>query len=175
MEKSPITNVSIYKAIATEAYHEMERLNSLGRKPKEDGTNGFIVTYDPDHKSFKQAFITIVFSGIWLETFTHLKYVERYGKDGLKQFDQKVYEQKLEVLGITDEGFLERVKRFRDTRNDIIHEKAHLDSGEYKKAQIEAHDAYRLIKAVEGEIIFSTRGNPPRPSATPPMEGSQNS
>ena len=67
MAKLVVTNVSTYRAIATEAFEAMRGLVESGRWPKEDGSPGWILKFDPDQKSFKQAMIAIVFTGMWLE------------------------------------------------------------------------------------------------------------
>ncbi len=71
MGHSIFTNVSIYKAIAEEAHDEMTRLLESSRRPKPDGSKGWIITYDPKHNSFKKATISIVFTGMWFEAMTH--------------------------------------------------------------------------------------------------------
>lgn len=75
MNQFVITNVFIYKAIAIGAHLEMHELINAGRRPKVDGSPGWIITYDPEHRSFKQAMISIVFTGMWLEAFLHLRIV----------------------------------------------------------------------------------------------------
>ena len=57
------TNVSTYRAIAIEAFEAMRELVGSGRRPKEDGAPGWILQFDPNQKSFKQAMVVIVFTG----------------------------------------------------------------------------------------------------------------
>ena len=72
-----ITNISIYKAIAEEAYQNMVELMDAGQRPKPDGSTGWIITFDPKQTSFKQSMISIVFTGIWLEALMHLSHCKK--------------------------------------------------------------------------------------------------
>ncbi len=63
------------------------------RRPKTNGEPGLIITYDPNQKSFKNAFITIVFCGVFLESLLHLLIVERKGLDTFKRYDWKPYQR----------------------------------------------------------------------------------
>jgi len=134
MDGIVITNISIYKAIAEEAYQNMVELMDAGRRLKPDGSTGWIITFDPKQTSFKQSMISIVFTGIWLEALMHLLIVRKFGKSKFKEYDFKSYEDKLQLLGCSDQELLERVSRFRKTRKSLVHEKAHFDDGEIKRA-----------------------------------------
>lgn len=148
MDHFVITNVAIYKAIADEAHQKMVQSMEAGRRPKPDGSTGWIITYDPKQTSFKQSMISIVFTGMWLEALTHLLIVERYGEDKFNKYDFVSYEEKLKLLGCTDQELLDRVSRFRKTRKSLVHEKAHFDDGEIKRAQDEAENAHDLLIAI---------------------------
>lgn len=139
------TNAAVYQTIADEAYQQMVHSIETGRRHKEDGSVGWIVTYDPFQTSFKQAMICIVFTGMWLEAMMHLLIVKAHGKDRFKEFDYKPYEEKLKLLGITDEVLLHSVSEFRKSRRIIVHEKAHFDDGEVRWAQKEAENAHGLL------------------------------
>jgi hypothetical protein len=143
-----LTNVEVYRTIADEAYKKMVQSVEAGRRPKADGTAGWIVTYDPDQTSFKQAMISLVFTAMWIEALMHLLIVKAYGKDKFKEYDFKSYEEKLTMLGCTDEKLLNSVYRFRKTRKALVHEKAHFDDGEIRWAQKEAENAHGLIAAI---------------------------
>lgn len=80
MDNLVFTNIAIYKAIADEAHKEMVQLMEAGRRPKPDGSAGWIFTHDPNHTSFKQSLISIVFTGMWLEALLHLLIVKNTGK-----------------------------------------------------------------------------------------------
>ena len=92
MKQFVITNVSIYKAIAIGAHAAMHELTNGGRRPKDDGSLGWIVTFDPEQKSFTQAMIAIVFAGMWLEAFLHLRIVRDHGLMKFKEYDFKSYD-----------------------------------------------------------------------------------
>src|SRR5437867_2683556 len=95
MDRLVITNVEVYRAIADDAYQEMAQLLKAGRRPNEDVSPGWIITFDPNRTSFKRAMISIVFTGMWLEALMHLLIVRDYGEDKFKEYDWKSYEEKL--------------------------------------------------------------------------------
>jgi hypothetical protein len=125
-----------------------EALNS-SRRPRSDG--GWIISYDPDRQSFKAACITIMFAGVWLETAAHLAFVQLRGLAEAKRFDRETYERKLTILGCTDRETIARGKRLRLSRNELVHEKAFLDSGQIRVAHEEADNAHTLIVALSDE------------------------
>ena len=148
MDRLVITNVEVYRAIADEAYQEMAQLLKAGRRPKEDGSPGWIITFDPNQTSFKRAMISIVFTGMWLDALMHLLIVRDHGEDKFKVYDRKWYEEKLTLLGCQEQGLLRRVKKFRESRKSLVHEKAHFDDGEIKTAQDEAENAHEMLVAI---------------------------
>ena len=152
MDRLVITNIAAYKAIADEAHQEMVQLIESGRRPKPDGSAGWIKTYDPNQTSFKQSMVSIVFTGMWLEALMHLLIVKKYGKDKFREYDFKTYEEKLELLGCRDKKLLHHVYRFRRNRNSLLHEKAHFDDGEIKKAQDEAEYAHEMLVAIHNHF-----------------------
>lgn len=153
------TNVEIYKMIADEAYQKMVQSIEAGRRPKPDGSAGWIITYDPEHTSFKQAVISIVFTGIWLEAMLHLLFVKTKGKNDFKEYDRKWYEEKLRLLGCTDEELISAVANFRKARNTLVHEKAHFDDKEVRFAQKEAEKAHAILAAIS-EFFSGQSGQP---------------
>ena len=124
-----LTNVCTYKAIAEEAYREMAKDLERNVRPNPDGRGGAIKLFDPEQTSFKQAMVSVVFTCIWLEATLHLLIVGRYGKNRFKELDRHPYEHKLEALGCDDEDLINRVGRLRNARRELVHEKAHLESG----------------------------------------------
>jgi len=78
------TNVRAFYKIAKEAYGAMNKDLNSSRRLKRGNERGYIITYDPDQKSFKNAFITIVFSGVLLESILHLLIVKLKGIDVFK-------------------------------------------------------------------------------------------
>ena len=101
MDSFVLTNTSIYRAIAEEAHASMSELMAAGRRRRTD--DGWIVTYDPTHASVKQACIAIVFAGIWLEAAAHLAIVRQDGVEKAKEYDRRFYEDKLRLLGWSEE------------------------------------------------------------------------
>lgn len=152
MNRLIFTNVTIYKTIAADAFESMRELIDSGRKPKDDGS-GWILQLDPQQRSFRQAMIVIVFVGMWLEAFLHLLIVHRHSEQRFREFDRKSYEEKLQLLGISDQAVLESAARFRKARKELVHEKAHFDSGELKFAQDEAENAYQLLLTVDSLLV----------------------
>lgn len=152
MDRPIFTNVATYKAIAVDAFESMRELIDSGRQPKDDGS-GWILQFDPKQRSFRQAMIVIVFVGMWLEALLHLLIVRNHSEQKFREFDFKSYEEKLQLLGISDRAVLESAARFRKARKELVHEKAHFDSGELKTAQDEADNAYQLLLAIESLLI----------------------
>lgn len=142
------TNVEVYGAIAVEAYQKMVQSIEAGRRPKPDGSVGWIVKIDPAQTSFKQAMICLVFTGMWLEAMMHLLIVKEHGENRYKEYDFKSYEEKLTLLGCTDKELLTSVSRFRKGRKTLVHEKAHFDDVEIRWAQKEAENAHGLLTAI---------------------------
>lgn len=148
----PISNTLIYKQISEEAYVKMVEASKTGKRPKEDGSEGFILTFDPSHTSFKQAMIVVVFTGMWLEAVLHQLIVSKCGEKTFKQYDFKPYREKLTLLGVSDAVLLNDVDNFKATRKKLVHEKAYSDSGEIKIAQTEAELAHKIMERISGEF-----------------------
>ena len=142
------SNASIYKEIAEEAYSKMCLLLEEGRTPKDDGSGGYIIKYDPAHNSFKQSLIVVVFTGMWLEAILHQLIVSKHGGDEFKKYDFKPYREKLALLGVSDSEILDKVDSFKNTRKELVHEKAFFDSGEIKVAQKEAELAHQVMSSI---------------------------
>lgn len=152
MDRLVFTNIAIYKAIADEAHQAVVQLMEAGRRPKPDGSPGWIIIYDPNQTSFKQSMVSIVFTGMWLEALMHLLIVKKYGKDKFKEYDRRSYEEKLQLLGCRNKELLHRVSRFRNIRKLLVHEKAHFDEGEIKRAQDEAKNAHEMRVAIHNHF-----------------------
>jgi len=75
---------------------------------------GWIITFDPEQKSFKQAMIAIAFTGMWLEAFLHLRIVRDYGVKKFEEYDFKSYADKLQHLVAQSQQLL---KPQRNSRN----------------------------------------------------------
>jgi len=96
--------------------------------------------------------IAIVFTGMWLEALMHLLIVQKYGEPKFKEYDFKSYEEKLQLLGCSNQQIIDRATRFRETRKTLVHEKAHFDDGEIQNAQDEADSAYELLVALHSKF-----------------------
>ncbi len=142
------TSVHIFYDITKESFEQMNSLIESGRRPKPNGEPGWIITYDPDGRSFKAALVVITFSGIYLEALLHLLIVKKKGLKTYKEYDRRPYEVKLKLLGCSDELILEECEHYRKVRREIIHEKAHIDTEIIRFAQDEATKAFKLIGLV---------------------------
>ena len=151
MPELVITNVDIYKDIAKEAYEAMRDAMDRSISPIPGGS-GSIHKFDPNRVSFKSAMIAVVFTGMWLEAITHLLIVEKHGKAKFKQLDFSSYEHRLRNLGIEDDALLIRVKKFREARRELVHEKAFLDKG-IRVAQKEAELAFNLLSELDEMLL----------------------
>ncbi len=140
------SNVHIFYKIAQESHTAMTSNLDKHRTPKPDG--GFIIKLDPDQKSFKKAFITIVFSGIFLESVLHILIVQRKGVDTYKKYDRKSYEEKLKLLGCNDQRILGQCKHLREVRREIVHEKAYINTDSFLIAQKEADAAIEVVNNI---------------------------
>lgn len=150
-----MTNVDVYRAIAEEAAVESARLTDAARRPRGDG--GFIVTMDPEQRSFKQALIAIAFAGMYLEALLRLEGKTALRKGSLKEFKDATWEAKLTALGVQDASILDGCSRLRRVRNDLVHETAvPMDGsscgGEWWRAQEEAERAVESIRRVAAVI-----------------------
>ena len=154
-----ITNVGVYLAIAEEALAESERLEKEARRPKPDGEPGFIVTYDPEQKSFKNSLVAIVFAGMFLDALFYLVGVERFGKTQYnKKHDNKSWEEKLELFGLSDKSLSEEAEHCRKRRRELVHEKAvrtsDLTADTIYMAQEEAKRALSFVRQVSGNLAL---------------------
>jgi hypothetical protein len=151
-----VTNLNVYLAIAEEALAESERLAKLARTPKPDGKRGFVVQFDPKRGSFKNSLIAIVFSAIYLEALFYIEGVRRLGTKGYDTYDHRKYEVKLKRFGLSDPKLLAEAKHFRETRNDIVHERAtemsNMTQNKILSAQDEARKAIAFVKHVAASL-----------------------
>ncbi|MCP4609688.1 MAG: hypothetical protein GY845_13335 [Planctomycetes bacterium] len=141
------SNLHLYLAIAKEAMDESDRIGEAQTRPKPNGELGSIITYDPEHKSFKHSLIALAFAGIYLDALLYITGMNRLGKEAYDRIDRKCYQDKLVALGIKDSKVLSTCARFRICRNELVHERAFQDS-ELWGAQIEARKAIDLIDQI---------------------------
>lgn len=143
------TNVRVFYKIAQESYEAMKEHFNSHTRPKPNGEPGYIFTLDPEQKSFKSAFITIVFCGVFLEALLHILIVKQHGLKVFKKYDPKTYEEKLRLLGCSEPSITDLCKKYRDARREVVHEKAYLDNDYVLRvAQKEAEIAIELINKV---------------------------
>ena len=140
------TNASVYLAVANESCRSMR--DDLQRRvlPKPDGSPGNVLVFDPDRRSYKDAFITIVFSGMYVDAMLHILLVKRRGLDVARALDHATYEKKMEELGCQNQDLLTAAARFRTSRREVVHEKAFLDQDSFKVAQDEAESSIAFVE-----------------------------
>jgi len=151
-----LSNLTTYLAIAEEALAETLRLDGLARIPKPDGQPGYVVAIDVNRQSFKQSLIAISFAGMYLDALLYIVGTVRLGVAEYLKIDRKTYEEKLSLLGVSDAKLLATCKRFRETRNDLTHEKAvDIDKAgdhEFRMAQREAAACVSFVKDVANAL-----------------------
>jgi hypothetical protein len=154
-----LSNANIYLTIAVEALKASKRLDEASRRPKPDGQPGFVVTLDPERKSFKQSLVAIVFAGIYLEALLYIVGVAKFGKGGYEKIDLQHYENRLVALGISDQETLKACKQFREARKDLVHEKAidpqAVGEATFRAAQREAENAVAFVQSITGLLKAS--------------------
>ncbi len=139
------SNISVYKSIAEDSFLKMKEHTDSDRSPKSDDSEGWVIKYDLSQNSFKQAMISLVFTGMWLESLLHQKIIQMFGEEKFKKYDFKPYEEKLKLVGINDSSIIECAERFRKCRKELVHEKSHFDNGKIKMAEKEAENARQLL------------------------------
>jgi hypothetical protein len=151
------TNGRAYYAIAREAFELMKEDDAKNIRSRQDGQPGFVKTIDPYGKSFKNALICIVFCGIYLEATLHLLIGKKLGMDECKRLDRKSYEEKLHALGCNDETIIVDAGKFRESRKEVVHEKALLTDDDLRIAQREAEFAFNLVERIKNAFCIPTK------------------
>jgi hypothetical protein len=82
-----VTSLGIIESIIFESQELMNSALAEGRIPKEGG--GYILKYDPNHTSFKEAFKVLIFVGAALESIWHQKAVELKSKTFAENTDRE--------------------------------------------------------------------------------------
>lgn len=151
MENYLHTNSALFESVVEDSYNLMLELIESGRTPKECG--GYILKYDPNHQSMKEAFKVLIFVGATIEAIWHQKAVELKSKSFAEKIDRKnnSVPKKLEALGIDDQELLEKVKEYYSSRREIVHEKAHSNSyiNNIIYAEKQAAEAVLLLESVK--------------------------
>jgi hypothetical protein len=139
-----LSNLQTYLAIAEDALATSQAACASKNVIMADGAPGVVVALDPEQHSFKQSLVAIVFACLYLEA---LLYKVGNLRLGASYQDFASYEDKLRALGIHDGGLLAAVKRLRNVRKSIVHEKvaAVADFEEFFAAQ---HEATRALDAI---------------------------
>lgn len=150
MQMPAISNLNVYRAIAGDALAKSQELEAALRLPRPGG--GSVIRYDPNRGSFKHSLIAIVFAGIYLDALLHIEGVRRLGKAQYRAVEKKPYEDKLVAVGISDRDVIAACKRFRTSRNDLVHEKAielaPSPKARFRVAQKEASHAIAFVDRV---------------------------
>lgn len=158
-----ITNAYVFRDIAAESLQASEALTEAHRRPKEDGTPGYILSSDAGRRSFKLSLIAIVFAGMFIEASLWLYGSEKLGADQYKPIDRRELEKRLRALGIEDADLEAKLRAYREVRRELVHEKAlpfSSDPTPIRVAQKEARKAVELMFRVESAL----RGGPPHRS-----------
>lgn len=164
-----ISNVGIYAAIAEEAFARMQEATATNRRPKPDGSPGFVITFDPCSPSFKDAMVATVFAYMFLEGACWIANLRREGAAKAKREDSKSdLEIRLRNLG-ADDALVGRAKKLREDRRQLVHEKAielsAIGSGPWIKAQDLATEAIGVMRDVIA--LLGSDLSPARPESTP--------
>ena len=151
-----MSNVDIFWSIAQEAFASLQAELARSRVPKPNREPGYIVRLDPDRREFKDAMITVVFCGMFLDAFLFLALRHRFPEKEALSADRLPHETRLEMLGITDQALLNRVIDFRNSRKSLVHEKAvsfdEIGNGPLYSAPQEAESAIQLMLDVQAQF-----------------------
>ncbi len=174
-----LSNANVYLAIAEEALAESKKLDEASQRPRPDGEPGIVKTLDPERASFKQSLIAIVFAGIYLEALLYIVGMDKLGKDEYRKIDYECYEKKLRALGVKDTETLKTCKRFREARNDLVHEKAialhtGVNRATFRTAQREAKIGVSFVRSI-AILLRATPNGSFRRTAHDKAEGAQTS
>lgn len=146
------TNSQLYRDIAKESLLATTTEANKRRRLKTDGSSGHIITYDPEHRSFKQSMIAIVFAGMYIEAQLWLSGCNILGRTKYKLIDKQPLEQRVVALGIIDKSLLADLKAYREMRKALVHEKpipASMETSPTWIAQTEAVKAIQLMDRLE--------------------------
>jgi len=153
------TNGRVFYAVAREAFETMKELDAKHIRPRADGLPGNVITLDAEQRSFKNAFVCMVFCGVYLDALLHMLIGQKFGVEKCKALDRATYEVKLRELGCSDEAIINDTKKYRLTRKEVVHEKAMIDTDGLKTAQEEAAFAFELVERIRKSFGIETKGN----------------
>jgi hypothetical protein len=159
-----LSNLDVYFSIAKDASAESKELEEKQRTAKPDGT-GFVISHDPDRRSFKHSLIAIVFAGVFLDALLHIEGKRRLGRSKYRKlkYEKMPYAKKLKAIGIDDEKLLTDCERFRQSRNELVHDKAFEIwpstklRRKFRTAQEEARHAVSFIQSLVDLLNYDGR------------------
>ncbi len=146
------SNSRVYHDIAVEALTASESASTAGSRPKGDGSPGRVLAYDPERRSFKQSMIAIVFAGMYIEAQLWLHGCGRLGIAKYRSIDKQPLEERLPVLGVSNQTLRDDLKKYRESRKSLVHEKPvpiSMDESPTRIAQTEAAKAVALMERVD--------------------------
>jgi hypothetical protein len=119
-----ISNVSVFYSIAQTASRRSKELTEQAKTPMPGEPGRFVIKWDPGQEGFKNAFVAIVFSGVYLDALLNIEGARRLGEDKYRKLYMQKYEDRLKALDVTDAQLLIDCEKFRGIRNEVTHEKA---------------------------------------------------
>ena len=149
------TNFGLYREIALEALEMSQRELDAHRRPRDEGSGGHIMSFDPHSASFKQAMVAIVFAGMFMEALLWIQGTRKLGVDAYRPVDKKALEERAQALGITDADLIADLKAYREVRKELVHEKAvpfSQDKSPTRVAQVEARKAADVMERLAAAL-----------------------
>lgn len=93
--------------------------------------------------------IAIVFTGMWIEAFLHLRIVRNHGLQKFKEYDFKSLADILQLLGCSEPAIIEAAQKFQKCRKELVHEKAYSDAGQIRTVQDGADNPNQRLWAID--------------------------
>ena len=150
-----VSNFIVYRQIAVESLARAQEDLARHTRPRDDGAEGQVKTFDPTFGSFKSAMVAIVFAGIYMEAILWIYGTNRLGVAAYEVIDRRVLEKRAEALGLTDPTLIEGLRAYREVRRDLVHEKA-LPVSQYRSpirvAQREAQKVVDLMELLDRRL-----------------------
>jgi hypothetical protein len=105
--------------IAEEHAARAAELSAKARKPRGDG--GYVVTPDPDQRSYRDSLIAVAFACAYLEGIMYLHLVHWFGVRRSSKYDRLPYKKRAKQLGVKDRQLLKELDYLSDVRKHVIH------------------------------------------------------
>lgn len=138
-----ITNLSVFYEIAKDTYAQSMLELEKNRTPKTNG--GYVISYDPERKSFKNSLISISFSGSYLDLHLKISYFVKFKELPPKSWRMNnPYLKKLKSLGIDDKNIASLCEKFSTARNDVSHETPIIEGLESRLLHETAQDGAKV-------------------------------